>query len=458
MEPINYIIGARNTPFSYKDAFAIEEQRNTLQAQRQALLEKEALLQQQRQMQADLSKLASLEKPTLTDYTKFAATYPEQGKALMEVYNNLKKPQREDLLYKTSSAYHALEADRPDVALKILEAEKSALEDRGGEDLAAINQLITMVNNDKRAAQDFAGTLVAYLGSKDGRIDPSILKAQEDIRQSRVELPYTLDVKQSQATENIAKAGKAVEETKLLPQEQRSKEALRVAQISDYQSQILNRGLKYDLDKEKLYQDVLAKKEELAQKTKTPLSSSAEGVVNESVTLAAKNEQDVKYLEDLTSRFEKASFSAAGVPGKAAEAYKNTIGRQDTITQLRQEYDRVLNMGVIDMLPKGSASNYDVQIVRSGFPKSTDNPERIVQFLKSFANIKKAESKLNYMKSDWVSANGSLGTARNNIEIDGVMYKKGTTFRGFLNSVGSTTNNNMVTEQRNQPAFFRFGR
>jgi hypothetical protein len=473
MQPMNYILGATQAPYSYKDTIDIqnsalaqkaatlanEQQQNLIEAQRQVMLEKEAEMVRKKQMQADFAAVSALEKPTLMDYVGLSTRYPEVAKEALGIYDSLKAPQKQDLIFKTNSVYHALANGRPALAEKIINEEIAASENSNSpESVEGLKQILASIRENPAGARSVAGYTLGYLTSKDGKPDPQFLKAQEEIYKNTVEQPYDIAYKQAQTAKELASVEKTMVETANVPVEQQSKNALRDAQIANYVDQISNRGLQYGLDKEKLYQDVLNKKNDLTLRSKQNLSSTAEKQINESVGKAAKYEQDAKYMEDLAVKFSQAPISAAGAPGKASEFYKSTIGGQNKITELRQEFDRIINMGVLDMLPPGSASNYDVQTIRSGFPKATDNPEGVARFLKSLANIKRVEANLENRKSDWISQNGSLGTARSDVEIEGVLYPRGSKFSTFIQNTSMKQQNSSTTQQPNQPSFLKYGR
>ena len=102
----------------------------------------------------------------------------------------------------------------------------------------------------------------------------------------------------------------------------------------------------------------------------------------------------------------KASLSS-GWQARAGSAIKDFFGSQDEVSEIRTEFTRIKNLEVIGSLPPGVASDKDIEIVSAGFPDANANPEVLYNWLKSYANIQRADAEFNRFKAAYISKNNN---------------------------------------------------
>ena len=102
----------------------------------------------------------------------------------------------------------------------------------------------------------------------------------------------------------------------------------------------------------------------------------------------------------------KASLSAGWV-ASAETAIKDFFGSQDEISEIRTEFTKIKNLEIIGNLPPGVASDKDIEIVSAGFPDANANPKVLYNWLKSYANIQRADAEFNRFKAAYISKNNN---------------------------------------------------
>ena len=102
----------------------------------------------------------------------------------------------------------------------------------------------------------------------------------------------------------------------------------------------------------------------------------------------------------------KASLSA-GWYASAETAVKDFFGSQDEISEIRTEFTKIKNLEIIGNLPPGVASDKDIEIVSAGFPDANANPKVLYNWLKSYANIQRADAEFNRFKAAYISKNNN---------------------------------------------------
>lgn len=99
----------------------------------------------------------------------------------------------------------------------------------------------------------------------------------------------------------------------------------------------------------------------------------------------------------------------SGFRGSTYESWKNFMGSQDEISMLRRNTTRLINTLGLAGLPKGSASDRDVELVMSGFPDSTWDAEQLASWHRGAAKVAFMEADRLERKTQWLSDhNGSI--------------------------------------------------
>lgn len=99
---------------------------------------------------------------------------------------------------------------------------------------------------------------------------------------------------------------------------------------------------------------------------------------------------------------------AAGVLGKLVEGWNDLLGDQDRTTAVRKSLDALNNRSILEGLPKGPASDKDIEMARKPFPTSTDNPEYLAQYLRGKAKLAAIKAEKEYAKAAYMQANDGL--------------------------------------------------
>jgi hypothetical protein len=160
------------------------------------------------------------------------------------------------------------------------------------------------------------------------------------------------------------------------------------------------------------------------------------------VSAAAAKQTAVKF-DDLAKRID-AMGTTFGAGSTAAEALKKLTGNQNALTDLRNEYDRLKNAGVIANLPPGAASDKDIAFAAQGIPPSNASPESMAQYVRGVAKASAIAAALDNAKVDWMAQNKGLMTRAKDTFIAGdFSVKAGETFGDFSGRVAES-----VTKQR----------
>jgi len=172
--------------------------------------------------------------------------------------------------------------------------------------------------------------------------------------------------------------------------------------IKNLQSEIGNRAAKLKLDTLTTNATVL---EKLAQvnKLNNEIPTDTRKLINESAVTAATAQQAASQYNDLANRIE--GLGGFGKLASLGEFAKSTIGAEGYETSLRQEYTRLRNTAAIKSLPPGPASDKDIQIALSGFPKDTSNSANIAQFLRGMGKLQDIEAAVSNAITDGLAQN-----------------------------------------------------
>jgi hypothetical protein len=146
---------------------------------------------------------------------------------------------------------------------------------------------------------------------------------------------------------------------------------------------------------------------------------------------AAKSNALVKQYNTLAGDFEK-GISQAGVGAKLSDQISKIFGTEKEPTALRQEYLRMRNTAVLDMLPPGVASDKDIELALAAFPTETSSPANISGFLRGMAKLQAYEAAAESSKAEWIQQNGTLGTAKAPMQVGNREVPKGARFTEFI--------------------------
>jgi hypothetical protein len=208
--------------------------------------------------------------------------------------------------------------------------------------------------------------------------------------------------------------------------------------VKNLQSQISDRAAKLKLDAQTTAANVAEKYANINAKL-TELPADTRKLVNESAVLASTSKQAANQMNDLASRIE--GLGGYGSFSRLSEFAKSTIGAEGYETSLRQEYGRLRNSAAIKALPPGPATDKDIAMALSEFPKNTSDSKLVAQFLRGMAKMQDIEAAVSNAKTDWLAQNnGTLTRAGKTFVAGDFTVRPGESFNDFTDRVAKDVN------------------
>lgn len=397
MQPINYRLDVES-PFTsalqgMQAGFAIQDRQMQQQALQQQQLQQEQQQLQEQEMQADLAALYNKPDVSANDIARVTLKYPKLAEQLKTPMNVLGEAQKQNKISAGTQVYAALQSGQPEIAQRILEEQAVAMRNSGDEQGAkAAETLSELALQSPGMAKSSAGLFLASLMGPE-----KFASTFESFTKTPIE------------TEKIG------------------------AEIRNIDSQIQQRADALNLDRDKLQSDMELKLYELGQKKDAAenLDGAAAKLMNDSILSSISAQESSNTLRDLAARLEKEGGGYGSV-SSGIEWFREATGNQDAMSELRKEYLRVRNNQVMQALPPGSASDKDIELALSGFPKGTADSKTLATFLRGMAKMQDFVAVADNMKAEWVNSVGNLGKAKQDIEVDGIQVPAGTAFPVFL--------------------------
>ncbi len=91
-------------------------------------------------------------------------------------------------------------------------------------------------------------------------------------------------------------------------------------------------------------------------------------------------------IDGLISNIESAG-GLEGVGGTTAELYKGIVGAQGDVSLWKSNFTRLINSEVVNNLPPGVASDKDIELIKSGFPKNNWDKDTLVRWLQAYRKV-----------------------------------------------------------------------
>lgn len=201
------------------------------------------------------------------------------------------------------------------------------------------------------------------------------------------------------------------------------------AEIKNINSEINVRGAKLGLDTQTTQINIL---EKLAQinKLNNDIPEPTRKLINDNAVIAATSKQMANQYNDLATRIE--GLGGYGKFSTLGEFSKGVLGLEGTETALRQEYIRLRNTAAIKSLPPGPATDKDIALALSGFPKDTSDSKLISQFLRGMAKLQDIDASTANAKTDWLAQNNGVLTRANRTFVAGdYTARQGESFNDF---------------------------
>jgi hypothetical protein len=208
--------------------------------------------------------------------------------------------------------------------------------------------------------------------------------------------------------------------------------------VKNVQSQINDRAAKLNLDAQTTAATVAEKLASISDKANT-MPADTRKLVNESALLASTSKQSANQMNDLANRIE--GLGGYGAASRLSEFAKSAIGAEGYETSLRQEYTRVRNSQAIKALPPGPATDKDIELALSGFPKNTADSKLVAQFLRGMAKLQDIDAAVSNAKTDWLAQNnGTLMRAGKTFIAGDFTVRPGESFNDFTTRVARDVN------------------
>ena len=456
--PIDYTFGGTQSPFqALAQGAQFGAQLGALSAQRQQAEAQAALQQQaleaQKARQDAIAALWANPNPTARDFVRVASMLPEKEAASLRAgYEVLDKDRRGKTLLFAGQVMNALESPQPQIGIDMLNQRAEAERNDGRPEIAqAWESAAKMAQIDPGFAFRTVGTLMATLGEEGRSALDAASKAREEQRKAELFGPQyrtavaladkgEADAKAAGVTAEFARPmalanlGEAQAKAITAASDANFRDRLNQAgldeknwNVRNVQNQINIRGQQLGLDREKVGSEValnLARVAELA----TSLPEQAKKDINTAAVTAGTAKQQSIQFNSLASKLEKEGGGYGALSRFAEWAAKNT-GREDYMTQLRQEFTRLRNSAAVQSLPPGPATDRDIALVLEGFPATTADTRVMASFLRGMAKLQDITAATENARVDWLASNrGSLGRARSEFKAGDFMAVPGETW------------------------------
>jgi hypothetical protein len=314
--------------------------------------------------------------------------------------------------------------------------------------------------------ENFAGTAPSYdvnrvanrlLATPAGRAEyESILKAQEaaaktsklaaEATSAQAKADVAVPAERADLALKAANATKAVIESQFTERLQTLGLTEKTWNINNLKSEISNRSAKLNLDTQMTNATVLEKMSNI-QKNLNDIPPDTRKLINESAVTAATAQQSAAQFNDLANRIE--GLGGYGKLSSLSEFAKSTIGAEGYETSLRQEYTRLRNSAAIKSLPPGPATDKDIQMALSGFPKDTSNSANISQFLRGMAKLQDIDAAVANAKTDWLAQNnGALTRATKTLVVGDFRARPGESFNELSSRIAEDVNSRYSGKSR----------
>jgi len=153
------------------------------------------------------------------------------------------------------------------------------------------------------------------------------------------------------------------------------------------------------------------RREELKQRQlesgKVKLSPKAEKAIIDSQDAFFAAGETSRKMEILASDFESLNVGG-GLSSTVTETFKDILGSQDEVTAARKRFNAIRSSQATSNLPPGPASDKDIALALSGFPKENANASQVLGFLRGQSKLARIDEKFNEFKAEFISSNNSV--------------------------------------------------
>lgn len=138
----------------------------------------------------------------------------------------------------------------------------------------------------------------------------------------------------------------------------------------------------------------------------TELTAYLQKRLGEASDEAVRSGNSARRLETLAEDFTSSDVGGGLFGSKWPERFKELTGQQNSITELRKEYNAIRASQAVQNLPPGVASDKDIALALSGFPDENANGTHIASWLRGMAKLEQARESFATFKAEYISDNG----------------------------------------------------
>lgn len=420
--PINFGISTANPIEGYlqglKDRASLNlanAQTNQANAQTGAYTQKsiadnlkaEAEAQRQALMQRVLSPNASID-----DLKAFALSNGDNTNAL-KMYEQKTAEQKTAIIAPANQASSAFYHGNIDLGKEILQEQSDALKNTGDDYNAGL--FSAYINYIDKLGASIPKEQLGHIMSN--LIDSQIVQVPNGdkiVEARRGKVQADIDHTKTQANQAKALTDKAKEEFK----------AKRAENL--YYPQ------KTGLDLEKIKADIENTRSQIEQKKyeqeNPKLSTQAETLINDNVQKINANNQTINTI----SSVKNAINQMGGIWTKGSDFVSRFFGAEGEGQLIKSQLAQINFDKIKQNKLAGSVSDSDLRFLQTTVLSPDADSNVIKKYLDITEKVIQTDNKIKQNEVDWVSANGGLGNAKRDLEINGVYIPAGTRFSDFI--------------------------
>lgn len=233
---------------------------------------------------------------------------------------------------------------------------------------------------------------------------PAALKLPAEIAMGKTEAARS----GSLATTAAAEAAVAPQVAQLGVQEQRARIA--ASQASAAEARLRTQAYREELQR-------------IKDNPEVKLTAGSQLTLNKMVDEATTGMTDAERFKGLADKLATSKLPG-GIFGSASKFIADTTGQTDL---LRSDITRYTNTSVLKQLPPGSASDSDVTVTRSGFPKPNASMKTWASYYRGASVVAGVDAQQKANRAEWLALNGDMGPAKRPMVVDGRQVKPGET-------------------------------
>jgi len=394
-----------------------------LQQQQQALAAQDA----ERQRIADIRTKYSAYKPkdfNTLDVINLASTFDKDTQnSMKELFAKLPEEGQLQQVKTLGGITSAVRSGNIDAARSLITEQIEANKETDPQESARYKNMLETLNTNPKDVFTTIAPILATFGKPGQDALSSILGAEKTGVETR---KLTAEATQAEV--------QATNEQKVIDANLAEKNW----NVKNLKSQISDRVAQRNLDQQRLNLDANKAIAEATAKA-GEIPEFAQKAVNEAAINASASKQLASQSMSLAQQLEAAG-GGYGVLSGASEWLSKNTGTQGALTELRKEYVRLKNQGVIKALPPGVATDKDIELAAAGFLPETANAKTLASFLRGMAKLQIIEANVSNAKVDWLAQNkGLLTKPKSTMVVGDYTAKTGESFSDFSNRIATDT-------------------